>query len=350
MSCSGGLFDIESKQTELEKLRKQAESEDLWSDPDRARDLNRRIVHLSEPIEKWEKISRDFKDAEELFSLIEDEFSSDHDELMVEFERLEKEVLNWEFLKMMSGPDDRNDAILVIHPGAGGTESADWAGMLLRMYMRYVERRGYRSEVIDLQTSEQAGIKSASVEVNGEYAFGRLKAESGVHRLVRLSPFDASNRRHTSFASVYVYPVVEENDEIVINPSDLRIDTYRSSGAGGQHVNKTDSAVRITHLPTNTVATCQSERSQHRNREVALRFLKAKLLKNKRDEEAKKKDAVESGKSDIAWGSQIRNYVLHPYRMVKDLRTNTETSNTDAVLDGDLDQFIEPFLMETAGS
>jgi len=249
---------------------------------------------------------------------------------------------------MMSGQDDQRGCILAIHPGAGGTESMDWAQMLFRMYLRYMERRRYRFDVIDLQPGDQAGLKSASIEVEGEYAFGRLKAESGVHRLVRLSPFDASNRRHTSFASVFAYPIVEESSEIDINPDDLRIDTYRSSGAGGQHVNKTDSAVRITHLPTGIVVTCQTERSQHRNRESAMKVLMAKLLMKKREAEAAERDKVEATKSEIAWGSQIRSYVLHPYRMVKDLRTEIETSNTDAVLDGDLDPFIDAYLMMSA--
>ncbi len=246
---------------------------------------------------------------------------------------------------MLGGTDDKRSCILVIHPGAGGTESADWAAMLLRMYMRYFERHGLKSEVIDLQPNEIAGIKSASIEVVGEYAYGRLKAESGVHRLVRISPFDSASRRHTSFCSVFVYPETEEASEIVIDPSDLRVDTFRSSGAGGQHVNKTDSAVRLTHIPTGTVATCQSERSQHRNRETAMRFLKAKLLKKQREEEDKKRDDIESQKTEIAWGSQIRSYVLHPYNMVKDHRTDVETSNTQAVLDGDLDQFIKAYLL-----
>lgn len=304
-------------------------------------------MRLTESIEKWDEITNDLNDAAELAELIADESSPEREELERELERIASDLAEWEFLQMMSGPDDRRSAILVIHAGAGGTESADWAAMLLRMYLRYVERRGYRGEVIDLQPGEQAGIKSVSIEVEGEYAYGRLKVENGVHRLVRISPFDASSRRHTSFASVFVYPAVEESSEITINPNDLRIDTFRSSGAGGQHVNKTDSAVRMTHLPTNIVATCQSERSQHRNREAAMRFLMAKLLKREREEEAKKRDALEAKKSEIGWGSQIRSYVLHPYKMVKDLRTNIETSNTDAVLDGDLDRFIEGFLMNT---
>jgi peptide chain release factor 2 len=215
----------------------------------------------------------------------------------------------------------------------------------MRMFLRYVERRKWKGEVIDLQPGEQAGIKSASIEIEGEYAFGRLKSESGVHRLVRISPFDSNARRHTSFASVYVFPEAEATGEIVINPADLRIDTFRASGAGGQHINKTDSAIRITHLPTNIVVTCQTERSQHRNKDTAMRFLMARLLKAQRDEEAKKRDAIEANKAENAWGSQIRSYVLHPYKMVKDLRTGVETSDTEGVLDGDLEKFIEAMLL-----
>lgn len=263
-----------------------------------------------------------------------------------EIAQFEKKLANWELRIMLSGPDDHRNAILTIHPGAGGTESTDWAAMLLRMYLRYCERRKWKTEVIDLLPGEQAGIKSAVVEVVGEYAYGYLKAEIGVHRLVRLSPFDANNRRHTSFASVYVYPESsDEDDEIVINPNDLRIDTFRSSGAGGQHVNKTESAVRITHLPTGIVVVCQAERSQHRNRDLAMRYLKAKLLKLKRDEELRRRSEEEARKSEIAWGSQIRSYVLHPYRQVKDLRTGWETSDTESVLDGDLDEFVVRYLL-----
>jgi len=288
-------------------------------------------------------------DSSELFELLKDESDSDKEELTIEIERIETEISDWEFVRMLGGEDDKRSCIMSIHPGAGGTESADWAAMLLRMYLRYFERRGLDSEVIDLQPNEIAGIKSASVEVVGEYAFGRLKAESGVHRLVRISPFDSASRRHTSFCSVFVYPESENTGEIVVDPSDLRIDTFRASGAGGQHVNKTDSAVRMTHIPTGIVATCQSERSQHRNRDSAMRFLKAKLLKKQREEEDKKRDDIEAQKNEIAWGSQIRSYVLHPYNMVKDHRTDTETSNTQAVLDGNLDQFIEAYLMKVAG-
>jgi len=251
---------------------------------------------------------------------------------------------------MLGGEDDRRSAILTIHPGAGGTESTDWAAMLLRMYLRYCERHRWQTEVIDFLPGDQVGVKSATVEVSGEYAYGYLKAESGVHRLVRLSPFDANMRRHTSFASVFVYPEADEEDtDIVVNPTELRIDTFRASGAGGQHINKTDSAVRITHLPTGIVVTCQAERSQHRNREMAMKYLLSRLLKLRRDEEIKKKDTLEAQKMEIAWGSQIRSYVLHPYKMVKDLRTEVETSDTDGALDGDLDRFIEAWLMQEAG-
>ena len=334
-----------AKETELTALTEQSHSPDLWNDPNRARDLTRAIVRLTEPIEKWKRLDRDLSDVAELSELTDLDDPSAFADLETEASRIEKELTEWEFLRMMSGEDDQRNAILVIHPGAGGTESADWAGMLLRMYLRYCETRKFKAEVIDLQPNEQAGIKSATVEVQGEYAYGYLKPESGVHRLVRISPFDASARRHTSFASVFVYPEAEESGEILINPSDLRIDTFRASGAGGQHINKTDSAIRITHLPTNIVVTCQSERSQHRNRDSAMRYLMARLLKQQRDEEAKRLDAVEASKSDIAWGSQIRSYVLHPYNMVKDHRTDEETSDTQRVLDGDLDRFIEAYLM-----
>jgi len=271
-------------------------------------------------------------------------------ELAAELQRLDKIIAEWEFRLMLGGEDDRRSAILTIHPGAGGTESTDWAAMLLRMYLRYCERHRWQTEVIDFLPGDQVGVKSATVEVSGEYAYGYLKAESGVHRLVRLSPFDANMRRHTSFASVFVYPEADEEDtDIVVNPTELRIDTFRASGAGGQHINKTDSAVRITHLPTGIVVTCQAERSQHRNREMAMKYLLSRLLKLRRDEEIKKKDTLEAQKMEIAWGSQIRSYVLHPYKMVKDLRTEVETSDTDGALDGDLDRFIEAWLMQEAG-
>ena len=276
--------------------------------------------------------------------MVEDQSSDEFEELQAELKNIQQEIESWEFRRIMNGPDDERDTIIAIHAGAGGTESADWASMLLRMYLRFFERKGYSAEVIDLQPGEQTGVKSATVEVRGEYSYGYLKSESGVHRLVRISPFDASSRRHTSFASVFVYPQIEESDEIEINQGDLRIDTFRASGPGGQHVNKTDSAIRITHIPTGIVVTCQSERSQHRNRESAMKYLMAKLLKTRREQDAEKRKELESTKEEIAWGAQIRSYVLHPYNMVKDHRTAAETSNTQAVLDGDLDIFVASFL------
>jgi peptide chain release factor 2 len=261
---------------------------------------------------------------------------------------LAAEVDAGEVKKMLGGEHDRRNAILTIHPGAGGTESQDWAEMLLRMYLRWAERRGFKREVIDLQPGEDAGIKSATVTVTGEYAYGLLLAEAGVHRLVRISPFDQAARRHTSFASVYVWPELPEDVEIVIDEKDLRIDTYRSSGAGGQHVNVTDSAVRITHLPTGIVVSCQNERSQHRNRDAAMAVLKARLFDLRMREQQAKLEQLGGEKKEIAFGSQIRSYVLHPYRMVKDHRTKEQVGDVDRVLDGDIDVFIKAYLMKKA--
>jgi peptide chain release factor 2 len=250
-----------------------------------------------------------------------------------------------EFRRMLGGENDAKNAILTIHPGAGGTESQDWAEMLMRLFLRYAERKKFKTEILDFQSGDEAGIKSVSIEVQGKYAYGYLKAEAGVHRLVRISPFDSNKRRHTSFASVFVLPEVDDDGDIEINPADLRIDTYRASGAGGQHVNKTDSAIRITHLPTNIVVQCQNDRSQHKNKASALKFLKAKLYQKQLEDKKKEMKEMEEGKKDIAWGSQIRSYVFHPYNMVKDHRTNVETSNVQNVMDGDIDQFIEAFLV-----
>lgn len=262
---------------------------------------------------------------------------------------ISKSLNELEFRRMMSGKEDPNNAILTIHPGAGGTESQDWAEMLMRMYLRFAERHGFKTEIMDQQAGDEAGIKSVTIEITGPYAYGYLKAETGVHRLVRLSPFDANNRRHTSFASVFVLPEIDENIDVEINPSDLRIDTYRASGAGGQHVNKTDSAIRITHLPTGIVVQCQNERSQHKNKANALKILASRLYQLKLEEQRAKKKELENTKTDIAWGNQIRSYIFHPYNMVKDHRTNVETSNVQQVMDGDLDRFIEEYLV-TFGS
>jgi len=244
----------------------------------------------------------------------------------------------------MSAPEDKKDAILTIHPGAGGTESQDWAEMLMRMYLRWSDKKDYKTEILDLLPGEEAGIKSVTIEIKGLYAFGYLKAENGVHRLVRISPFDASGRRHTSFASVFAVPEADDIVEIDIDPADLRIDTFRASGAGGQHVNRTDSAVRITHIPTNIVVTCQSERSQHKNKANAMKILKARLYQKKLEEEQEKKQQIEDSKTGISWGNQIRSYVFHPYNMVKDHRSEHETSNAQRVMDGDIDDFIDAYL------
>jgi peptide chain release factor 2 len=258
----------------------------------------------------------------------------------------EKDLQAAEFKRMLGGENDPNNAIVSIHSGAGGTEAQDWADMLLRMYLRWAERKGFKAEIIDYLPGEEAGIKSVTLTVAGEYAYGYLKAESGIHRLVRISPFDAGKRRHTSFASVFVYPEVQEDIVVEINEDDLRVDTYRSSGAGGQHVNKTDSAVRITHLPSGIVVQCQNERSQHKNRAMAMKVLKARLYELKKREQEEKMEQLHSVKKEIAWGSQIRSYILQPYRLAKDHRTNLEVGNVDAVLDGDLDPFIQAYLLQ----
>ncbi len=253
-----------------------------------------------------------------------------------------------ELQRKLGGEHDAGNAIVTLHPGAGGTEAQDWAEMLLRMYMRWAERHGFKTELVDLQPGEGAGIKNATITVEGPYAFGYLHAEAGIHRLVRISPFDANARRHTSFASIFVYPEIEEDVEVEVNEADLRIDTYRSSGAGGQHVNKTDSAVRLTHLPTGIVVACQNERSQHKNKSMAMKILRARLYELEMQKQRDRMAELDKTKKDIAWGSQIRSYVLHPYRMVKDHRTGVEVGNADGVLDGDLDQFIEAYLQVQA--
>jgi len=268
-------------------------------------------------------------------------------ELKTEIGAMREEIETFEVALMLSGEDDGKNAICTLHPGAGGTESQDWAAMLYRMYLRWCESRGFKVTLFDYQDGEEAGLKSVTFHVKGDYAFGYLQAEIGVHRLVRLSPFDAANRRHTSFASVFVYPEVDEKIEVVIHEKDLRIDTYRSSGAGGQHVNVTDSAVRMTHIPTGIVVQCQNERSQHRNREVAMKVLAARLYQYEKAKQLKKKEEAESVQKEIAWGSQIRSYVLHPYQMVKDHRTQVETGDVDRVLDGGIDPFVNAYLISS---
>ena len=322
---------------------------DFWEDPDRAARIGQERTRARSEVDVWKRLWADLEECEVAWELMEEEEDPDlRRETEERLEALEHGVRAVEFHKMLSDPRDTGDAILAINAGAGGTEAQDWAEMLLRMYLRWAERRGYATDVVDLLPGDEAGVKNATVTVAGSYSYGYLKAEEGVHRLVRISPFDAQARRHTSFASVSVYPDVEEDAAAEIDDKDLKVDVYRASGAGGQHVNRTESAVRITHLPSGIVVTCQSERSQHKNRANALRILKARLLEAQRREKEKEREALEAEKKDIAWGSQIRSYVLQPYQKVKDHRTELEEGNVQRILDGDLDEFIESYLLKTA--
>lgn len=323
-----------------------AQAPDFWNDRERAQSILKEMNGYKNWVSAWERVQNQTNDLEVLLEISADDTDPNtQQEIEKDFETVRKNLDDLEFRRMLSEPDDEKNAIFTIHPGAGGTESQDWAQMLMRMYIRWLEKNSFTYLVLDFQSGEEAGIKSVTIEVSGEYAYGFLKAEAGVHRLVRISPFDANKRRHTSFASVFVYPEVNENIEINLNQADLRIDTFRASGAGGQHVNKTSSAVRITHIPTGIVVQCQSERSQHMNRESALKVLMARLYQIKREEEHQKIAAIEKNKKEIAWGNQIRSYVFQPYNLVKDHRTGVETSNIQAVMDGDLDEFIRAFLI-----
>jgi len=302
-------------------------------------------------INKWEELEKEFEEISILNELVqEEEDSKEYKELLEKIDNFEKGLDKFEIKNILNGKDDYRDAILTIHPGAGGTESQDWAEMLMRMYLKWIEKKGYESTIMDLQNGEEAGIKSVSIEVTGEYAYGILSAETGIHRLVRLSPFDANHRRHTSFASVFVYPEVDDDLEIQINQSDLKIDTFRASGSGGQHVNKTDSAIRIRHIPTGITVQCQNERSQFKNKANAMKILKARLYQLREEEKRKEKIALEESKKDISWGNQIRSYIMHPYSLVKDHRTNIETGNIQAVMEGDIDEFIDSFLKQKKNS
>ena len=340
-----GIFDLDKRRTRVTELEARTVEPGFWDDNQAAQTILKEISRHKTWLDSLEKYRQDVKEAAELIEIVDDD-SPEAAEVRDLLDQLEEKLQHSEVAAMLSGPDDHRNAILTIHPGAGGTESQDWASMLFRMFNRWSERRGFEVDLLDYQPGDEAGLKAATLEVKGDYAFGLLQAESGVHRLVRISPFDANARRHTSFASVHVFPVVEDNVEIEIKEDDIRIDTFRASGAGGQHINKTSSAVRITHHPTGIVVTCQSERSQHRNKDAAFTILKARLYQLHREEEAKKKEAFDKTKKKIEWGSQIRSYVFHPYNMVKDHRTSVETSNVQAVMDGDLDQFIEGFLSD----
>ncbi len=342
---SGSFFDLEGKQNRIRELEKISSQPGFWNDNQKAQLVLKEVSELKRWSERWGELSQKTEDAALLASMAREEEDPEAEkEASLSLAELKRELADFEFESVLSGEDDAKSAILAVHSGAGGTESQDWAQMLLRMYTRWVERRGYQYQTIDFLAGEEAGIKSATLEITGEYAYGYLKSESGVHRLVRISPFDANKRRHTSFASIFVYPEIEDNITVEIKEDDLRMETFRSSGAGGQHVNKVSSAVRITHLPTGIVVQCQSERSQFRNKENALKVLKSRLYQLYKEREAKKQEELESQKKKIEWGSQIRSYVFHPYNMVKDHRTDVETSDVQGVMDGEIDEFIRAFL------
>src|SRR6516225_8544832 len=344
-SC-GGIFDFEVKSHRLEEVSRALEDPKVWDDPQRAQDLGKEKKQLDSVVGKLTDVDTRLSDAEQLFDLARDESDvATMRAIESDVQGIETVVADMEFRRMFSNPLDPNSAFVDIQAGSGGTEAQDWASMLLRMYLRYCERRGWKTEILEESPGEVAGIKSASFKVTGDYAFGYLRTETGVHRLVRKSPFDSNARRHTSFASVFVYPEVDDSIEVEINPADLRIDTYRASGAGGQHVNKTDSAVRITHLPTNIVVQSQTDRSQHRNRAEAMAMLKSRLYELEIRKRQAEQQKLEDAKTDIGWGHQIRSYVLDQSR-IKDLRTNYEVGNTQAVLDGDLDDFIAASLKQ----
>ena len=328
----------------MEEVVGELEYPDVWNNPEKAQALGKERVALEQVVDVLDQLRDQLADASELLEMAAEENDEDTvNAVIVDLDSTQKQLETLEFRRMFSGEMDPNNAYLDIQAGSGGTEAQDWAEMILRMYLRWGERRGFKTELVEASAGDVAGIKSATIHFVGDYAYGWLRTETGVHRLVRKSPFDSGNRRHTSFSSVFVSPEISDDIEIDINPADLRVDTYRASGAGGQHVNKTDSAIRITHIPTNTVVQCQNDRSQHKNRAAAMKMLKAKLYELEVMERNAEKQAMEDSKSDIGWGSQIRSYVLDASR-IKDLRTGHETGNTQAVLDGDLDPFIEASL------
>jgi peptide chain release factor 2 len=342
----GGIFDYDAKRERLEEIDRELEAPDVWSNAERAQGLNKERAALAGVVDTLARLDKSLQEADDLYTLAEAEGdAATFADLNRDLERLTADVERLEFRRMFSGEMDSHNAFLDVQAGSGGTEAQDWAEMLLRMYMRWADRAKFEVEALEVSAGEVAGIKSATIHVRGEYAFGWLRTETGVHRLVRKSPFDSGHRRHTSFAAVFVSPEIDDEIEIEINPADLRIDVYRSSGAGGQHVNKTESAVRITHMPTGIVVQCQNDRSQHKNKATAMRQLKAKLYELEEQKRREKAEAVESGKSDIEWGHQIRSYVLDQSR-VKDLRTNVESGQPQDVLDGHLDEFLEASLKQ----
>jgi peptide chain release factor 2 len=344
--CYGGIFDYDLKKERLEEVLRELEDPSIWNDQARAQAIAKEKGALENSIGVLDTLAVQLDDAQAMLDLaVEADEESLLEDVTAELDQAEQALAKLEFQRMFNNPMDPNPCFLDIQSGSGGTEAQDWASMLLRMYLRWIERHGFKGELMEVSDGDVAGIKSATIRVDGEFAFGWLRTETGVHRLVRKSPFDSNNNRHTSFAAVFVSPEIDDNIEIDINPSDVRTDTYRASGAGGQHINKTDSAVRLTHLPTGTVVACQNERSQHANRDRAWKLLRAKLYELEMQKRNEAAQAMEDSKSDIGWGSQIRSYVLDDSR-IKDLRTGIENSNTKAVLDGDLDKFIEASLKQ----
>jgi len=344
------VFDIAQKEREITELEKESSQPDFWQDQERAQGVMRHLAELKGEVDRWRILDRKASDLLELADLaIEDEEPSLKDEIGAEADRLSYQFEEMEFELLLSGDYQKRNAFLAVHAGAGGTEAQDWAEMLFRMYLRWAERRGYQAEVVEVSLGEEAGIKSALIQVSGEYAYGYLKSERGVHRLVRLSPFDFSHGRHTSFALVEVLPEAERDVEVTVSPDDLKIDFFKASGPGGQHVQKTSTAVRITHLPTGLIATCQNERSQYQNKEMAMKVLRSRLLELELAKRAEEQVRLKGEHVAAGWGNQIRSYVLHPYKMVKDHRTGYETSDATSVLDGELDELIKAYLKSTIG-
>lgn len=341
------ILKIDEVRAKKDQLQKLSQAEDFWLDAKKAQNTIKELNESKNLIGVWDQFGKDLADVEAILELLpQGENEELEKEATEKIAAVEKGLEGLEFRRMLSGEHDRADAILFINAGAGGTEACDWAEMLLRMYRRWADRKGFKNQVIDFTPGDGAGFRSVVITVEGEYSYGYLQAEIGVHRLVRISPFDANKRRHTSFASVFVLPDIEKDIKIEIKEDDLRIDTFRAGGAGGQKVNKTESAVRITHIPSGIVVACQNERSQHQNRALAMKVLKARLYELELEKRQKEKDEIEKSKKKIEWGSQIRSYVMQPYRLVKDHRTNLEAGNVDAVMDGDIDPFIQKFLME----
>jgi peptide chain release factor 2 len=344
LKSSEAFFDLEEKKSEIASIDAKLSSPEIWKDVSQSQSLQQNKKRLEKTLQYHLTIEEKKEELEVLLELAS-EGEKVETELKKSLSDFSQALDDAELQTLFFEKDDMRNALLTIHPGAGGTESQDWAQMLLRMYLRFAERKDFKAEVLDATPGEEAGIKSATVRFEGDYAFGNFSQETGVHRLVRISPFDANKRRHTSFAAVFIYPEVEEDIEVDINPEELRIDTYRSSGRGGQHVNVTDSAVRITHIPTGIVVQCQNERSQHKNKASAMKVLRARLYELEKKKKQEKLDKLEDAKTEIAWGNQIRSYVLHPYKLIKDLRTDVETGNVESVLDGDLDEFIKANLI-----